>query len=204
MTWAGMDLAVFGDINSSFVSLPAWGAWAATAAAEWPVFLIPAALPALWLTGDTLQRTAAVKALITGIAALVANQLIALAWDRPRPFAEGLGHQYLPHAADSSFPSDHVTALAAVGIALALSRSRASRRIGMVLVAMAFLTGCARILVGVHFPSDVLGAFAVAAIAAAALGMAAGERLTAAFGALLESVYHRLCARPIARGWLKR
>jgi undecaprenyl-diphosphatase len=42
---------------------------------------------------------------------LLINQVIILLWQHPRPFVIGLGHTYLAHAADSSFPSDHLTLL---------------------------------------------------------------------------------------------
>jgi membrane-associated phospholipid phosphatase len=48
------------------------------------------------------------------------NQVIGLAWQHPRPFMIGIGHTWIPHAADSSFPSDHMTVLAGVGLPLLL------------------------------------------------------------------------------------
>ncbi|HEY7060747.1 MAG TPA: phosphatase PAP2 family protein [Chloroflexota bacterium] len=72
---------------------------------------------------------------------------------RPRPFV-ALGFPPLfPHAADSSFPSDHTL----LGVALAAPFLWRTRALGVGLLALALLTGLARVAAGVHYPSDVLG-----------------------------------------------
>ena len=86
-------------------------------------------------------------------------------FNRPRPFVE-LGSSvihgfYSP--TDPSFPSN----LAAVVFALAIAVWLMNKRMGTWLLAMAFVACFARIYVGIHFPSDILGgiAFAVAGVA---------------------------------------
>jgi len=86
------------------------------------IWLVPAGLTVLWLLGKVEDQRAAVKALVAGLIALGVNQLIALLWFHPRPFMAGIGHTYLPHVADSSFPSDHVTLLLSAGLALWATR----------------------------------------------------------------------------------
>ncbi|MCL2140911.1 MAG: phosphatase PAP2 family protein [Dehalococcoidia bacterium] len=74
---------------------------------------------------------------------------------RVRPF-EQLGssvvhHFYFPH--DPSFPSN----LAAVVFAVALAVWFTNRKIGTGLILMATLACLARVYVGIHWPSDILG-----------------------------------------------
>ncbi|MHB1176432.1 MAG: undecaprenyl-diphosphatase [Sulfuriferula sp.] len=136
--------------------------WTVTAIAEWLIWLVPAGLTVLWLSGKLEDQRAAVKALVAGLIALGVNQLIAMLWFHPRPFMAGIGHTYLPHVADSSFPSDHVTLLLTVGLALWASDSIWARRLAGVLLAISPLVAWARIYLGVHFPLDMVGAFGVA------------------------------------------
>ncbi|MEO6145490.1 MAG: undecaprenyl-diphosphatase [Sulfuriferula sp.] len=136
--------------------------WAATAIAEWLIWLVPTGLTALWLFGKINDQRAAVKALAAGLIALGVNQLIAMVWFHPRPFMAGIGHTYLAHAADSSFPSDHVTLLITVGLALWTSDSISARRFAGVLLAISPIVAWARIYLGVHFPLDMVGALGVA------------------------------------------
>jgi undecaprenyl-diphosphatase len=119
------------------------------------VFLVPVALLGLWLLGQRTSRTLALKALAgTGIA-LGTNLLIATLWPHPRPFMIGLGHTYLSHVPDPSFPSDHATVIFALGWTLA----RGSwPRAGLLTLLLGCAAGWARVYLGVHFPFDILGA----------------------------------------------
>ena len=136
--------------------------WIATVLAEWVIWLIPLGLSAVWLLGEPNDQRAAVKALLAGVLVLGLNQLIGLVWFHPRPFMLDIGHTYLPHVADSSFPSDHVSLLFAVGLALWTSKSIWTRRLAGLLLALTPLVAWARIYLGVHFPLDMLGALAAA------------------------------------------
>lgn len=84
------------------------------------IYLIPLLLLGMWLWGDSTRRSQAIKACLVTLLALGANQVIGLLWQHPRPFMIGLGHAWIPHAADSSFPSDHMTVFAGVGLTLLL------------------------------------------------------------------------------------
>ena len=156
-----LNTQLFLLLNAS-VGLHGVSLWAAIAIAEWMIWLVPIGLTVLWLLGKIVDQRAAVKALVAGLIALGVNQLIALLWFHPRPFITGIGHTYLPHAADSSFPSDHVTLLLAVGLALWTSDSIWARRVAGVLLAASLPVAWARIYLGVHFPFDMLGALGVA------------------------------------------
>lgn len=69
------------------------------------------------------------------------------------------------HAPDTSFPSDHAILVAAVTVVL-LSRSRT---LGAWLAVFSVLVLVARVYIGVHYPSDVLGGAALGAVGGMAM-----------------------------------
>ena len=131
--------------------------------AEYAIWVIPAIVGIGWLRGDERTRRILLEATASGLAGLLINQLIALFWQHPRPFMIGLGHTYLSHAADSSFPSDHLTLLWAVGFSFLMHRS--PRMAGIMLSLLGLPVAWARIYLGVHFPLDMIGAALVAGFA---------------------------------------
>lgn len=105
---------------------------------------------------------AALAAGASAALALLIGRLAAIAVPRDRPFVSHHGiHDFLHHAADQSFPSDHATASFAIAGALLWRYPRA----GWIAIAAAAVLSATRVLLGVHYPSDVL--------AGAALGLAA-------------------------------
>ncbi|MDQ0472306.1 phosphatase PAP2 family protein [Labrys wisconsinensis] len=168
--------------------------------ANYAIAVVPLALVWSWLRGGETDRRAAVSALLAILVALGIANLIGLVVFVPRPQALGLGHAYLEHAPDSSFPSDHATVLFAAALAY-----RIAARHGMA-VLMAFtgvVVGWCRIYLGVHFPADMLGALCVAALGAAlaavAMALVGGRVLPLATG-----LYRVLFAPLIDRGWVRR
>lgn len=185
MTPSQLDLELFRHLNAS-AALAGWRLDGAIAVAQALVYLVPVLLLGLWIFGRAFQRLAAVSALVAGGGALLVNQLVALAWYRPRPFAAGIGHSFLRHVADSSFPSDHVTVLAATGFALWSSGAWRTRPLGVVLLGAALVVGWARVLLGIHYPGDVVGGFAVGALAVAILRAPAGQWLVSTLARALD------------------
>jgi len=202
MRLAQLDVWLFAHINAA-AGLSGWRLEGAVALAQGLVYLVPAVLLALWFAGGKPRRSAAVMALLAAGGALLANQLVALAWYRPRPFAAGIGHSFLQHVADSSFPSDHVSALAATGLALWSARATLGRAPGAVLLAAALGVGWARVYLGLHYPGDVIGALAVAGLALVAIRSPVGQSLCAALTSAGEHIHRRLFAVAIARGWVR-
>jgi undecaprenyl-diphosphatase len=98
-------------------------------------------------------------ALALGIAQ-IANHL----WARPRPYVAHPGdvHLFIPASPDTSFPSDHATAAFAIAVAIALR----SRRAGWIALVMAALVSIGRVVVGTHYPTDVLTGAAIGAFSA--------------------------------------
>lgn len=113
---------------------------------------------------------------MAGMLAYLAASLTAFAFERPRPFVTYLPLMAPPGVFEGlrtfgTFPSDHAALLWSVPIAL----SAWHLGLGWAWMGMALLGTAARIAVGFHYPSDMLGG-AVYGIAAAVIAMAAFER----------------------------
>jgi undecaprenyl-diphosphatase len=198
-TLEGFNQALFLLINGT-TATPGWEISVALLIADYVIYLIPLLLAGMWLWGNEAQRHLAIRACLVAMLGVGANQLIGLAWQHPRPFIIGLGHTFLPHAPDSSFPSDHATVFA--GIALTLVLGGASW-LGVLTLLAGVSVAWARVFLGVHFPLDMFGAAAVAGVAyalIAPLWHLVGNAVTR--WAIV--VYRKLLARPIALGWLRR
>ncbi|SOF00169.1 PAP2 superfamily protein [Burkholderia sp. OK233] len=196
-TLEAFNQALFLMINAT-LSTPAWQIDMARIIADYVIYLVPLSLIAIWLFGDERQREVAVHAFCVTLLALGLSQIIGLVWPHPRPFVIGIGHTFLEHAPDSSFPSDHGTVFASVALTLLLG---GVRRYGVAILLSGLAVAWARVFVGVHFPLDMIGAVAVACVAfllIAPLWRVGGAMLTRS----LVTVYRKLLAWPIERGWL--
>ncbi len=172
----------------------------ATAIGEDVIYLIPVLLLGRWLWGSHGPRALALKALLVTLLALGFNQLLGLRWTHPRPVALGLGHTWLPHPADSSFPSDHMTVFASIGLTLLFG---GSVRLGAAVLVAGLAVAWARVFLGLHFPLDMVGGVAVAGVAyvlVIPVWRKAGEALVNR----AEQLYRALLAYPIAAGWVRR
>jgi undecaprenyl-diphosphatase len=162
-----VDWTLFHAVNGVLVGRD-WLEDPATAALGVAVPLYATATLGLWLLarpyGLTRWKRAAVAALLSASLALLANQAIAHLWDRPRPFAAHplATHLFAAPSTDPSFPSDHAAAAFAIAVAVLFF----SRRAGAVFLAAATLIALSRVVVGLHYPSDVLAGAVVGAAAA--------------------------------------
>lgn len=148
--------------------------------AVYAIAAVPVVLALGWLRGTDSDRKVWLEAGIAIVVGLLTNQVIAWFWPQPRPFMLGLGHNLIGHAANSSFPSDHLTGLWAFAWSLALHRSQ--RPMALALGLLGVPIAWARIYLGVHFPLDMLGAL-----------------LVAGFGAWLASTCKSLYLKPLYR-----
>lgn len=129
----------------------------------------------LWLTR---HKYSAALLLVATAGGIVLNNLLKLAFDRPRP-------QLFPwatRALSSSFPSGHAMSATVVYVTVAylaarLQRRRRARWVTMLLALLTVLLVCAsRVYLGVHYPSDVAAGIIIG-LAWAALCMAALEAI---------------------------
>ena len=167
--------------------------------AEDAIFLIPITLVIGWLRGGESARKLMLVAAASGLAGLLIAQLIGLVWKHPRPFMLGLGNQLIPHVADSSFPSDHLTLLWSVTFSFVMHLKH--RAAGILCTLLGLPVAWARIYLGVHFPLDMLGAIAVA-LFSAWLCFREEQRFIEPVYTLTHTIYARLFARLIRGGWV--
>lgn len=179
---------------------PAWVVSIAVALGDTLIYLVPLALLWMWLWGDFARRRLALKVFVVVMVAVGVNQLIGLVWQHPRPFMLGLGHAWIPHQADSSFPSDHVTVLSAFGLTLLAG---GATTLGSLMLVIALVVSIARVFLGVHFPLDMVGAFAVAGICLIAV-TPIWRSIASPATNTLERAYRAVLAWPIGRGAFKR
>jgi membrane-associated phospholipid phosphatase len=110
-----------------------------------------------------LPRVLVTGVLVVGISlglALLANNAIGHAWDRPRPFERHPNAHLIVHgSADHSFASDHATA----GFALSFGALAMFPRLAAILIVESVLMSLGRVYVGLHYPGDVLGGLALGA-----------------------------------------
>ncbi len=112
-------------------------------------------------------RHAVVAAGLSAGLALAIAQVLSRIVDRPRPFVADPGsvHVFAHHVADAGFPSDHATAAFAIAVAILLRH----RGWGAVTLAAAAVLAIARVGMGVHYPSDVIGGAALGSACALVL-----------------------------------
>lgn len=197
-----LNQALFLSINAT-PSSPHWLLALATYIARDLIAIVPFLIVALWLWGpDSQVKSQRVLVLKTGMALIYA---LAISWcigelmPHPRPFTIGLGHQFLYHAADSSYPSDHGTTMFTFALAFMLWHRAWS---GIALMVIASAIAWSRIYLGVHWPLDMLGGFLVGLLSCLASHLAwqvYGSRMLSLFNAL----YRTLFALPIRKGWIQ-
>ena len=139
----------------------------AIGAAKYSIVMLAGMVVWRWLRGASHDRSSLVHVVLAVIPALAINYGVGLVFFHPRPFMVGLGHTYLAHAPEASFPSDHATFMWTIAFGL-LYRSPTKPSSWLALL-LAALTSWARIFLGVHFPFDIAGSVAVALLSVAAL-----------------------------------
>ena len=113
---------------------------------------------------------------------------------RPRPFVELSFAPLFAHAAETSFPSDHTL----IGVSLVGPLLWRQWRFGIWLVLWALVVGFARVAAGVHYPTDIIGSAALAAVPAA-IGL-----LFSQFSYAQLYVVHRVINREMFNGAMFR
>lgn len=101
-------------------------------------------------------------AFFSGAVAWGVATIIKLIVQAPRPYLVFPDIIPLLSKTDFSFPSGHATFFMALGVAIYLSH----KKVGIIFIILALLIGLARIIIGVHFPIDILFGFIFGAIVA--------------------------------------
>ncbi|WP_316744547.1 phosphatase PAP2 family protein [Streptomyces sp. MK7] len=177
------DVDLLYDINGLAKDAPHWFDRVMEYVGEYGL-LLAMVLLVVWCWWSVRRRGAedaasSVAALVwaplaAGIAVLV-NVPIRGFVQRPRPFRDHQGLDVLVSGkSDFSFVSDHATLTMAMGVALFV----ANRRFGLVGIGLALLEGFCRVYMGVHYPTDVVGGFALGTAVALLLSPLAMALLT--------------------------
>ncbi|MFD4571643.1 phosphatase PAP2 family protein [Streptomyces sp. NPDC058417] len=129
--------------------------------------------------GSGEEAASAVAALVwaplAAAVAVLVNVPIRGFVERPRPFLDHDGLEVLVSGkSDFSFVSDHATLTMAMGVALFV----ANRKFGLVGIGLGLLEGFCRVYMGVHYPTDVVGGFALGTAVALLLSPIASMLLT--------------------------
>ncbi|MET8559044.1 phosphatase PAP2 family protein [Streptomyces flaveolus] len=194
------DVELLYDINGLAKDAPHWFDRVMEFVGEYGL-LLAMALLILWCWWSVRRRggedaAPSVAALVwaplaAGLAVLV-NVPIRGFVERPRPFVDHRGLDVLVSGkTDFSFVSDHATITMALGVGLFI----AHRRFGLAGIGLALLEGFCRVYMGVHYPTDVVGGFA--------LGTAVVLLLSPLATALLTPLMRAVERSPRA-GWLVR
>ncbi|MFE9454766.1 phosphatase PAP2 family protein [Streptomyces sp. NPDC006739] len=177
------DVNLLYDINGLAKDAPHWFDRGMEFVGEYGL-LLAMALLVLWCWWGVRRRggedaASSVAALVwaplaAGIAVLV-NVPIRGFVERPRPFVDHQGLDVLVSGkTDFSFVSDHATITMALGVGLFV----ANRRFGIAGIGLALLEGFCRVYMGVHYPTDVVGGFALGTAVALLLSPLAMALLT--------------------------
>lgn len=169
--------------------------------AEILIYLIPVSLLAGWLRGSDDTRKLMLEAVMASIIGLSASMLIGVLWQHPRPFAIGLGTNFLAHGPDSSFPSDHLTLQWSVAFSFLLHKRL--RATGVAYALLGLPMAWSRMYLGVHYPFDMAGAAMVSAVSAILCHRCAPWFMPPLFRCA-SGIYGYLFAPLIRRGWMTK
>ncbi len=135
-----------GDATIAFVQ---GVSWLGGGAPRWIVALLLASI--LWRWAGPRPALCFIAA---AIAANLASGGLKLLFERPRPDLA----PHLDHVSSFSYPSGHATSVTAIALGFALLAPPGWRRwTWPVAIAAILLTLLSRVMLGVHWPSDVLG-----------------------------------------------
>jgi len=192
---ANPDVDLLFDINGLAKDAPGWFDRIMQFTGEWGLLLamVLLVLGCWWSVRRGQDAAASVAAVVwaplaAAIAVLV-NVPIRGFVERPRPFKDHDGLQVLISGKnDFSFVSDHAT----IAMALAVGLFIANRKYGLIGLGLAALEGFCRVYMGVHYPTDVIGGFALGTAVALLLSPLATALLTPVMTAVERSRAGRL------------
>lgn len=152
-----LDYEIFSKINSLAGHFPYLDLFI-VAVAKWGILVYGIALVGLWFKKNNpgqmmINRKGVLKVVFSAAIALGINQIIGLAYFRPRPFAAHNVTLLLDRSPDPSFPSDHATG----ATAFTASIYGENKTWGTILTVMSLVLVFSRVYCGTHYPLDILG-----------------------------------------------
>lgn len=141
---------------------PEWTIKLAIFIAKDLINIVPLLIAILWLWGQrrqiASQREVVIKTSMAIIISVSLSWIVGHIFPHDRPFVEGIGYNFLHHAADDSYPSDHGTVIFTFALAFLLWHRLWS---GVLLFSIACVIAWSRVYLGVHWPMDMLGGLLV-------------------------------------------
>jgi len=138
------------------------------------------------------------KTTIALLFAMLASATIGMLLPQEPPFVASVGYNILAHAPDSSFPSDHGTAIFTFALAFLFWHRVWS---GILLLIVAAGIAWSRVYLGVHWPLDMVGGSLLGLV-----GCLFAQLVWNLFGDIIANkltrLYRFLFAIPIRKGWV--
>jgi len=128
------------------------------------IYLVPLILIILWFWSGEAKKIA-LKATAAGLLAWLGfSNLIGSFYYRARPFVSQTEiKELLFHRPDRSFPSDHAAFLFALAFTFWFLKYR---KLSILIFFLAVLISVTRIIVGVHYPADIVAGFLLGLVSA--------------------------------------
>lgn len=192
-----INYALFALINAT-PSSSWWAIEVATFIAKDLIIIVPLLVVALWLWGPN-QRQLVFKVMLALALSLSISWVIGHLFPHDRPFVDGVGYNFLHHAADDSFPSDHGTVIFTFALAFLFWHRVWS---GALLLVIASAIAWSRVYLGVHWPLDMLGGLLAGmcgCLGAQLLWQSGGHALYQ----WLQRLYRLCFSLPIRKGWVR-
>ncbi|EKZ5283066.1 undecaprenyl-diphosphate phosphatase [Klebsiella aerogenes] len=192
-----INYALFALINATPTS-SWWAIEVATFIAKDLIIIVPLLVVALWLWGPN-QRQLVFKVMLALALSLSISWVIGHLFPHDRPFVDGVGYNFLHHAADDSFPSDHGTVIFTFALAFLFWHRVWS---GALLLVIASAIAWSRVYLGVHWPLDMLGGLLAGmcgCLGAQLLWQSGGHGLYQR----LQRLYRLCFSLPIRKGWVR-
>lgn len=193
-----LNIKWFAAINAG-ANLQGYQLWFSIFAAKYLIYIVVLFFIGMWFWGPRHHRLTLLITFLAIFSALLTNWLISYIWFHSRPFMQGIGHTYLVHVPDSSFPSDHATGLFTMSFVFLLRRDM--RGFGIIMLLLTSLVAWARIYVGIHFPFDMIGSLIVSSIFSVVLIKHAYFIERYLFPQII-CAYQKLFSKPIKLKWI--
>jgi undecaprenyl-diphosphatase len=187
---ANPDVSLLYDFNGLAADAPGWFDRVMEFVGEYGTML-GIVLLGLWCWWRVRRHDDAVTSVaglvwapLAAAIALLINIPIRGFVERPRPFNDHKGLEVLiAGKTDYSFVSDHAT----LAMAIAVGVFVANRKFGLAAIGLAVVAGFCRVYMGVHYPTDVIGGFALGTAVALLLAPVAMALLTPLMAAISRS-----------------